>query len=562
MNLFSEVADIKTADTLDLPRPKANYQTIIAKPTEHQRALIEELSRRAAAIHRKLVSSSVDNMLVITSDGRKIGIDQRMIDPNLPDFPESKVNLCMNNVFDIWSKTTEKRSTQLIFCDFSTPNKDGRFNVYDDIRGKLIAKGIPKEEIAFIHDYNTEAQKKDLFIKMRSGKIRILFGSTAKCGAGTNIQDKLIALHDLDAPWRPSDLAQRAGRIERQGNENPEVDIFRYVTEATFDAYLFQTIENKQKFISQVMTSKSPVRTCDDLDGDALSYAEVKALCAGNPIIAEKMNLDIEVGKLKMLKADHQSQHYHLEDNLLQKFPKDIEYARSAIKSYKADIAQAESSRHTGSEGISPMRIGESTFTDRKDAGEALLDILQKSNLLHPESIGKYRGFDMIVSYDVRMGGYKCTLKGANSHDVALGTDPVGNIQRIDNALEKIPSKLQEMEESLKEIFAQIESAKEELAKPFPREEELATKSARLAELDTQLSLDATLEGETVEGTKAASSQVVTMLDAKTTNAPEVNHFVYTPKRQATTMEKTTANLPTPKEAKSEIANKKDTNRG
>lgn len=396
----------------------------------------------------------------------------------------------MENVYRIWDETAEDRLTQLVFCDFSTPNKDGRFNVYDDIRDKLVAKGVPENEIAFIHDFNTEAQKKELFAKVRSGKVRVLFGSTAKCGSGTNVQDKLIALHDLDCPWRPADLAQRAGRIERQGNNNPEVDIFRYVTEGTFDSYLFQTVQKKQEFISQIMTSKSPVRTCDDMDEQALSYAEIKALCAGNPLIAEKMGLDVEVAKLKMFKAHHQSQQYQLEDNLRLTFPKQIESSKLAIVGYKADMSRLEANTHKGFEGISPMKIGAFNYTERKDAGTALIQSCHNVKGTTPEKVGDYRGFDMYVYYEPLGSEYKCFLKGAMSHTVSLGIDPVGNITRIDNALERIAMTLDGTEANLQTLYSQVENAKLELAKPFPLEDELTVKSARLTELDALLSLD------------------------------------------------------------------------
>ena len=490
MTMFGEVADIKTADTLDLPRPKANYHTIVAEPTEIQRELVAALSERATLVQQKKVDPSQDNMLCITSDGRKIGLDQRLIDPLLPDDPKSKVNLCMENVYRIWEESADKRLTQLIFCDFSTPNKDGRFNVYDDIRDKLVAKGVPKDEIAFIHEYNTEAQKKELFAKVRSGKVRVLLGSTAKCGAGTNIQDRLIALHDLDCPWRPADLAQRAGRIERQGNQNPEVDIFRYVTDATFDSYLFQTVQKKQEFISQIMTSKSPVRTCDDMDEQALSYAEIKALCAGNPLIAEKMALDVEVAKLKMLKANHQSQQYRLEDNLRLNYPQQIESAKANIEGNKADVARLEANTLKVLEGISPMIIGGNSYTERKDAGTGLIDACRTIQGVGPTKVGSYRGFDVSISFDTFNKEYKCHLKGTLTHTIALGSDPVGNITRIDNALEKIATNLANSEARLETLYAQVENAKIELAKPFPQEDVLAEKSARLVELDSLLSLD------------------------------------------------------------------------
>jgi len=524
MTLFKEVADIKTADTLDLPRPKANFHTIVAEPSDIQRELVKGLSERATRIQQKKVDATEDNMLKITSDGRKIGLDARMINSSLPDEPGSKVNLCTENIFRILDETAENRSTQLVFCDFSTPNKDGRFNVYDDIRDKLLAKGIPKSEIAFIHDYNTEVQKKELFQKVRTGKVRILFGSTAKCGAGTNVQDKLIALHDLDCPWRPADLEQRSGRIVRQGNQNSEVDIFRYVTDGTFDSYLFQTIENKQKFIAQVMTSKSPVRTCDDMDESALNYAEIKALCAGNPLIAEKMNLDVEVAKLKMLKADHQSQQYRLEDSILTRFPDNIQLQKNMITGYEADIRTLAENTHKPVEGISPMNIGGKIFTDRKDAGEALIDASRKMNVLVSQKIGEYRGFNIFAKFE--HNEYRISLKMATSHQITLGNSPEGNIQRIDNALEKLPEKLQQAEQKLESLYFQVEAAKAELGKPFAQEELLAEKSARLVELDSLLSLDAAdAVAETSQGEKSApvvstSSQIETKLTDDTKKKP------------------------------------------
>jgi len=394
--------------------------------------------------------------------------------------------------------------------------------VYDDIRTKLVANGVPENEVAFIHDYNTEAQKKELFAKVRSGKVRILFGSTAKCGAGTNIQDRLIALHDLDCPWRPADLAQRAGRIERQGNMNPEVDIFRYVTNATFDSYLFQTVQKKQQFIAQIMTSKSPVRMCEDMDEQALSYAEIKALCAGNPLIAEKMGLDVEVAKLKMLKANHQSQQYRLEDSLRLSFPKQIESEKAYIEGYKADLERLTVNTVNVAEGISPMTIGGSSYGERKDAGAALIDACRGIDVAGQFKVGSYRGFEMSVSFDIFHQEYKCHLKGAMTHTVPLGTDPVGNITRIDNALEKISTTLSGAETQLEALYSQVENAKAELDRPFPQEAELAEKSARLTELDTLLSLDGKDEqpaAEVREGGTPAAIPTKTPLTATHTAA-------------------------------------------
>jgi DNA methylase len=493
MNMFCEVADIKTADTLNLPRPDAHYHNIVVKPTDLQKGMVDKLSERAKDVHNKAVAPDVDNMLKITSDGRKIGLDQRLMNDMLPDDPNSKVNVCMENIYKIWEETSEKRLTQLCFCDFSTPNSDGRFNVYDDIKGKLIGKGIPENEIALIHDANTEIQKKELFAKVRSGKVRVLIGSTFKCGAGTNVQDKLIALHDLDCPWRPSDLQQRAGRIVRQGNTNPEVNIFRYVTEGTFDSYLFQTVEKKQEFISQIMTSKSPVRSCDDVDGDALSYAEIKALCAGNPHIKEKMNLDIDVAKLRLLKSEHQSNQYRLQDDLLRHFPQRIEKAKADIAGLHSDISRLEINTHTSEEGISPMTVGDTVYTDRGKAGAAILEACKSIDTTSGVKIGSYRGFDMLVSFDIMNKEFVCSVKGSMTHTTTLGNDSFGNITRINNAFEKITQRLQSAEVYLQTLGEQMENAKTELDKPFAFESELAEKSERLAELDSILNMEDTI---------------------------------------------------------------------
>ena len=490
MSMFKEVADIKTADSLDLPRPKANFHTVVADPSDIQRDMVKDLSVRAKDVHDKKVDPTQDNMLKITSDGRKIGLDQRLMNPLLPDDEISKVNACMNNIYRIWEETAENRSTQLCFCDFSTPNADGRFNVYDDIKAKLVARGIPENEIAFIHDANTELQKKELFAKVRTGSVRVLFGSTFKCGAGTNVQDRLVAMHDLDCPWRPADLQQRTGRIVRQGNQNDEVNIYRYCTQATFDSYLFQTVEKKQEFISQIMTSKSPVRSCDDVDEDALSYAEIKALCAGNPHIKEKMQLDIEVAKLKLLKTDHTSQQYRLQDDLLVNFPKRIEAAKGHIAGFNADIARLETNTHKSEEGISPMTIGKKTYTDRGEAGAALLEACKTVKTTERTKIGSYRGFDMIISFDSFNKEFNIDLKGDMTHSAVLGADASGNITRINNAFDKIPQRLASVEAQLQTLHDQMENAKAELDKPFAFEAEFADKSARLAELDAMLNMD------------------------------------------------------------------------
>jgi hypothetical protein len=488
MCIFKEVADIKTADMMNLPRPKAHFHTVVVQPSEIQKEMVAELSRRAAAVHNRLVEPNVDNMLKITGDGRKIGLDQRLINPLLPDFPDSKVNACAGNVFKIWKETENDKLTQLVFCDFSTPNADGRFNVYDDIRGKLIARGVPENEIAFIHDANTEAKKKELFTKVRQGSVRVLFGSTVKMGSGTNVQDRLIHLHDLDCPWRPSDLEQRAGRIIRQGNMNPEVHVTRYVTEGTFDAYLYQTIENKQKFISQIMTSKSPVRACEDVDETALSYAEIKALCAGNPLIKEKMDLDIEVARLRFLKSDYQSQRYRLEDAILTSFPEAIERAKENVAGFMKDQERLKAGTIPNEDGFSPMIIGGLTHTEKAAAGKALIDMCKLVTHHDPVKIGNYRGFDLYLSF-INME-YKAALKGTMHYQTALGQDVFGNITRLNNLLNNLPERLITAQQQLEDIQRQLETAKEELKKPFSMEPELASKAERLAILDSQLNME------------------------------------------------------------------------
>ncbi|MDO0824048.1 SNF2-related protein [Desulfosporosinus nitroreducens] len=488
MTLFKEVADIKTTDQLKLPIPKANYHTVVLKPTEHQKDMVQELSERAAAVHGGSVDPRTDNMLKITGDGRKLGLDQRIINPLLPDDPDSKVNACVNNILRIWQGGQADRLTQLVFCDISTPKNDGQFNVYEDIRAKLIAGGVPEKEITFIHDANTEVRKKELFAKVRSGQVRILMGSTSKMGAGTNVQDRLIALHDLDCPWRPGDLAQRGGRIVRQGNENPEVDIYRYVTEGTFDSYLYQTVENKQRFISQIMTSKSPVRSCEDVDETALSYAEIKALCAGNPKIKEKMDLDIEVARLRLLKADHQSQQYRMEDKLLKYFPENIERNKGYIKGFEDDMALLAVNAPDKADAFPVMEIHEKKFTEKGEAGAALLLACKEIKDREPVVIGSYRGFAMYLSVVERE--YKLSLKGAMTHNVELGIDAYGNLTRIDNALAEMGSRLKSVQAQLDNLYLQMENAKQELGKPFLQEQELQQKSARLAELNLEINED------------------------------------------------------------------------
>ena len=523
MNLFKEAADIKTADQLNLPTPKPIYHNEVAQPTEIQQAMVQELSERAAAVHAGKVDPSEDNMLRITSDGRKLGLDQRIINPNLPDEPTSKVNMCVDNIHRIWEEGQENKLTQLVFCDLSTPkssaakkvakapagnldspeiralehlaeknggmDEDAGFTVYDDIRDKLVARGIPREQIAFIHEANTEVRKKELFSKVRSGQVRVLMGSTFKMGAGMNVQDRLIALHDLDAPWRPGDLEQRSGRIIRQGNMNPEVHIYRYVTEATFDAYLWQTLENKQKFISQIMTSKSPVRACDDIDETALSYAEIKALCAGDERIKEKMDLDVDVARLKLMKANHQSQQYRLEDNLLRYFPEQIEQSKGFIAGFEADMKTLAEHPHP-TDGFAGMTVRGDVLTDKENAGAALVDAFKEVKGLDPVPVGSYRGFQMSLTLEDFGRDYVLTLKGQMTHRVTLGKDPRGNLTRIDNALNGMADRLATVQSKLESLCSQMETAKQELGKPFPQESELQTKSARLAELNIALNID------------------------------------------------------------------------
>ena len=490
MSVFKNVADIQTADMLKLPVPEARYHNIALKPSEYQKEIVASLAERAEKVRNRMVDSTEDNMLLITNDGRKLALDQRLVNPMLPSDPNSKAAKCAENAFEIWQRTADQHSTQMIFCDLSTPKDDGTFSVYDDIHAKLLELGIPENEIAFIHNAKSEVQKKDLFGKVRSGQVRILLGSTQRMGAGTNCQQKLIALHHLDCPWRPSDLQQREGRIIRQGNENPEVDIYSYVTEGTFDAYLYQLVESKQKFISQIMTSKSPVRSAEDVDEQALSYAEIKALASGNPMIKEKMDLDIEVSKLKLLKANHLSQKYALEDAISKGFPKQIAETQARITGYGADIATVKGNTHPNADGFSPLTLAGVTYADKKEAGAALLTMCQ--TMLSPEAtqIGSYRGLTLELSFDTFAREYRLTMIGQLRHTVTLGTDVFGNLQRMDNALEGLPIKEQACREQLSNLQTQLETAKAEVQKPFPREEELTTKTARLEELNTLLNLD------------------------------------------------------------------------
>ena len=489
MSMFKEVADIKTSDQLHLPVPEAKFETVVAKPSDLQKEMVQELSKRAAEIHSGTVDASVDNMLCVTNDGRKIGLDVRLMNPMLPDDPNSKLNVCVRNVLKIWEEGKEQKLTQLLFCDLSTPKNDGNFNVYDDIRKKLVAAGVPENEIEFIHNADTEAKKAALFSKVRSGDVRVLLGSTAKMGAGTNVQSRLVAVHHLDVGWKPSDMTQRNGRIIRQGNMNKEVKVFNYVTEGTFDSYLFQTLENKQRFISQIMTSKSPVRSCEDVDEQALSYAEIKALCAGNPLIKEKMDLDVQVAKLKVLKADHQSQKFRLQDKLLTKFPADIQETNAHIAGLKAD-AQLAAAHPQGKEEFCGMVIKGVTYDEKKTAGERL--VLACSELPNAEEkvIGSYRGFELSLRFDTFRSEYQALLKGQRKYTVLLGTDPLGNIIRLDNSLNNFPERITAAENELDTLHQQQAAAQIEVEKPFPQEEELAEKSARLAELNAQLDVD------------------------------------------------------------------------
>ena len=521
MNLFREAADIKTSDQLNLPTPTPVYHNEVSQPTPLQQQMVQELSERAAKVHSGAVAPTEDNMLKITSDGRKLGLDQRVINPDLPDDPNSKVNLCVDNIHRIWQDGQAEKLTQLVFCDLSTPKgkaaQSGRiaakstdnpelhaleaaidaetepeeppFTIYDDIREKLVARGIPREQIAFIHEANTEVRKKELFAKVRSGQVRVLMGSTFKMGAGMNVQDRLVALHDLDCPWRPGDLEQRSGRIIRQGNRNKEVHIYRYVTESTFDAYLWQTVENKQKFISQIMTSKSPVRSCEDIDEAALSYAEIKALCAGDERIREKMDLDVDVARLRLMKANHQSQQYRLEDNILRHFPAQIEENKGFLSGFEADMKTLEQHSHP-KDGFAGMEVKGDFLTDKDNAGAAILEAFKDAKGLEPVPIGSYRGFSMSLTVENFGKDFILTLKGKMSHRVELGKDARGNLVRIDNALAQMPERYETVQGRLENVQAQLATAKAELGKPFPQEAELKEKSARLAELNAELNID------------------------------------------------------------------------
>ena len=475
---------------LNLPVPEAEFINEVLKPSEEQQEMVSAFSERAESVRGGLVNPTEDNMLKITNDGRKCALDQRLLNELLPDAEKSKVNTCVENAFQVWDEGKADRTTQLIFCDLSTPKGDGTFNVYDDVRNKLVARGIPKEEIAFIHEYNTEAKKAELFAKVRAGQVRILMGSTPKLGAGTNVQDRLIALHHLDCPWKPSDLEQQEGRILRQGNQNDKVKIFRYVTENTFDAYMWQILENKQKFISQIMTSKSPVRSCEDVDEAALSYAEVKALATGNPYIKEKMDLDIQVSKLKLMKANHTSQKYRLEDNITQHYPHQIAVFKERIEGFTADMEKYAKNKPEDKEQFF-MQVGGKPYTDKKEAGTAIIAMCKEIKGINASAdVGEYLGFKLNVTFDSFNNKFVMNVKGAMSHPMEVGSDPLGNITRINNVLEAMPVQLEEAQTKLSNVEHQLETAKAEVDKPFQQEAELSEKLERLAELNALLNMD------------------------------------------------------------------------
>jgi hypothetical protein len=503
MSVFRMAADIQTGDMLNLPVPKANFHNVVVKPSEWQKEMVAELAERAEKIRNGNIDPHIDNMLRVTNDGRKLALDQRLIHPMLPDDPEGKVSVCADNIFGIWEKHKDQLSAQLVFSDLSTPKPADKetgeraFNVYDDLKQKLIAKGVPASEIAFIHDADTEAKKTELFAKVRKGQVRVLLGSTQKMGAGTNVQDRLIALHDLDCPWRPSDLAQRLGRIVRQGNQNPEVEIFRYVTESTFDSYLYQLVETKQKFIAQIMTGKTPVRMAEDVDETVLSYAEIKALATGNPLIIEKCQLEMDVGRLKILHASHLSQRYALEDKMVKEYPKELQRLTERIAGNKADMetvakhpAKLPDDDPASKDYFPPMTVGGIFYAKRAEAGKAIIEACKTMKSPDPIPLGSYRGFDMTLSFDPFAKEYRVAMKGALSHEVRLGTDIHGNITRLDNALNGIGETAHTLEKDLVSVKEQLEIAKSEVDRPFPQEAEYQEKSARLKELNILLKLD------------------------------------------------------------------------
>lgn len=517
MSMFKEVADIQTAETLNLPVPKANFKTITVKPSDIQKEMVADLGKRAEAIRKREVDSKTDNMLKITNEGRKLALDQRLLNDMLGDFEGSKVNICANNVYEIWDKSKEKKSTQLVFCDLSTPNNDGKFNVYDDLKQKLIDRGIPDNEIAFIHEANTEARKKELFAKVRKGDVRVLIGSTAKMGAGTNVQNKLIALHHLDCPWRPADLTQRNGRGIRQGNENDEIDVFTYVTEGTFDAYLYQLVENKQKFISQIMTSKAIVRSAEDIDEKALSYAEIKALAAGNPLIIEKTELDAQVSKLKLLKQSYLSQIYALEDAIVKYYPVEIKTTTDLISNIEKDIQiVSENTKIDNEEKFSPMILSGQAYTKKEDAGKMLLEICKNKGSKEPEDIGEYRGMKMqleIVGQD-----FILELNNNSSYIVKLGSDIHGNITRIDNVITDMNKKLEDNKLKLSTLKQQFENAKVDVRVPFDKEDELAEKTKRLNRLNKELEINEK-ENEIIDDEMEEQKEI----DSKEKECPDYN---------------------------------------
>ena len=490
MAMFKEVADIKTADMLELPVPDAHFHNVAVKPSEMQKEMVASLAERAEKVRGGGVDSSVDNMLKITNDGRKLALDQRMLNDMLPDFEGSKINACVDNIYRIWEETADKKSAQLVFCDLSTPKNDGTFSVYNDIRKKLIERGVPESEVRFIHEADTDVKKKELFQKTRKGEVRVLLGSTQKMGAGTNVQDRLIALHDVDCPWRPSDLEQRSGRIIRQGNSNPDVDIYRYVTEQTFDAYLYQLVEGKQKFASQIMTSKSPVRSAEDIDETALSYAEIKMLATGNPYIKEKMDLDIQVQKLKLLKSNFLSEKYALEDKIIKYYPQRIKALENRIEGLKQDVDTAKQHPKPTEDRFVGMEVKGVFYSEKADAGKAIIEACKQMNSPDPIPLGKYRGFETELLFNTAERNYEVRLKGATSRNVPLGDDAYGNIIRLDNGIERFAESLSLAENDLENTKNQLETAKKEVQKPFIGEEELKTKLARLDELNILLNMD------------------------------------------------------------------------
>ena len=488
--MFKEVADIKTADMLDLPVPQAHYHNIAVKPSEMQKEMVASLAERAEKVRGGNVDSSVDNMLKITNDGRKLALDQRMLNDILPDFEDSKINACVDNIYRIWEENADKKSAQLVFCDLSTPKNDGTFSVYDDIRKKLIERGIPESEVKFIHEADTDIKKKELFQKTRKGEVRVLLGSTQKMGAGTNVQDRLIALHDVDCPWRPADLEQRSGRIIRQGNSNPKVEIYRYVTKQTFDAYLYQLVEGKQKFASQIMTSKSPVRSAEDIDETALSYAEIKMLATGNPYIKEKMDLDIQVQKLKLLKSNFLSEKYSLEDKIIKYYPQRITSLENRIYGLTEDVKTAKQHPKPTDDRFVGMEVKGVSYSEKADAGKAIIEACKEMTSPAPIPLGKYRGFETELSFDTTERSYCVTVKGETGKQVSLGDDVFGNITRIDNAVERFADDLEKAKDSLADTKNQFETAQKEVQKPFVQEEELKSKLARLDELNILLNMD------------------------------------------------------------------------